>query len=74
MKKQKHRPWPHGAYLNNEQELFTKIIMECKIFYRYSNEGFPLSSPDLNGKREESIPVGRNVEDSDGRNLGKSRN
>ena len=48
--------------------------MECKIFYRYSNEGFPLSSPDLNGKREESIPVGRNVEDSDGRNLGKSRN
>lgn len=38
--------------------------MEFKFFYRYSNEGFPLNSPDLNGKREESIPGGRTVEDS----------
>lgn len=37
--------------------------MEFKSFYRYSNEGFPLNSPDLNRKREESIPVGRTVED-----------
>lgn len=33
VKKQKHRPWPHGAYLNNEHELFTKIIVDFKIFY-----------------------------------------
>lgn len=31
VKKQKHRPWPHGAYLNNEHELFTKLSWTLKF-------------------------------------------
>lgn len=78
VKKQKHWPWPHGGYLNNGQELFTKIVMEFKTLYKCSKEGFPVDSQDLKGKREESIPVRGNVQDrlmeENLENLGIKRN